>query len=103
VYRNTPADSDRATDIATSYAFDKQEYRVDAPDFAPDFHHASEKVAKQSHLMKQFPWLLRLSQKMPDHWITAIDPDLGAYINLQRVSYHCFLPELKHYSFNPYS
>jgi len=92
IYRNVPADSNRVTDIASSYAFDKQEYRVDSPDFAPDFHHASEKAAKQSHLMKHFPWLLRLSQKMPDHWITTLDPDLGAYINLQRVSNCSFLP-----------
>lgn len=42
--------------------------------------------------MKQFPWILKLSQKMPDRWITSMDPDLGAYIGLQRVSKSFTLP-----------
>lgn len=75
-----------STDVAGSYAFGTKDFRVDALDFAPAFHVASEKLAKQSHLMKQYPWLLSVSQRLPDKWVSAIDPDLAAIIRFQLVS-----------------
>lgn len=67
------------------YAFARDENRLEAPDFDPSFKIAGEIAARVGHFIKQFPWMLDMMKPLPDWVQTAMQPEMAAYIKLQRV------------------
>jgi hypothetical protein len=74
------------TDIAQEYAFARSDHRVDQPDFEPTFHDASIAGSSGGALIKQYPWILPLMQSFPDSFMAWLDPKMGSFFALQRVS-----------------
>lgn len=73
-------------DIAQEYAFARSDHRVDQDDFEPTFHRASVAGSTGGALIKQFPLILPMMQSLPDSFMTWLDPNMGSYFGLQRVS-----------------
>ena len=82
-----------AMDVITDYAFARPFNCLDEPDFAPVWPEAIDSVSEQSHLNKQFPWLLPLMRLVPLSIVEKLNPHIMRLIKLQMVG----LPMLNHY------
>ncbi|KIX08589.1 uncharacterized protein Z518_03245 [Rhinocladiella mackenziei CBS 650.93] len=75
-----------AMDVITEYAFARSFNCLDEPDFAPSWPEAVDSVSEQSHLNKQFPWLLPLMRLIPLSVVEKVNPHMMRLIKLQIVS-----------------
>ena len=77
-------------DVVGQYAFAHTYNLLEDPDFSPWWHELLMDVSKNSHTLKQFPWMLPMMQSMP-HWLVRrVDPGMMALIDFQAVCF--FLP-----------
>lgn len=72
-------------DVVTDYAFAKSTNCLDQPDFAPMWPEAVDSVSEQSHLNKQFPWLLPMMRLIPLWLVARLNPHIMRLIQLQIV------------------
>ena len=73
-------------DVITDYAFAKSYNCLDEPDFAPIWPEAVDSISEQTHLNKQFPWVLPLMRLMPLWLVKQINPHIMRLISFQVVS-----------------
>ncbi|KAK5124234.1 hypothetical protein LTR85_001937 [Meristemomyces frigidus] len=72
-------------DVVTEYAFGTSYECLEAPDFAPIWADAVDSVSEQSHMNKQFPWLLPIMRLMPLWLVERTSPHVMRLINFQIV------------------
>ncbi|KIW89319.1 uncharacterized protein Z519_10173 [Cladophialophora bantiana CBS 173.52] len=70
-------------DVITDYAFANCYNCLDEPDFAPVWPEAVDSVSEQSHVNKQFPWLLPVMKLVPLWLVERINPHIMRLINFQ--------------------
>ncbi|GIZ37791.1 hypothetical protein CKM354_000122600 [Cercospora kikuchii] len=70
-------------DVVTDYAFGTSYKCLDDPDFAPMWPEAVDSVSEQSHMNKQFPWLLPLMRLTPIWLVEGMNPHVMRLIKLQ--------------------
>ena len=75
-------------DIIGQYAFARPYGFLDDPDFTPSWHKMLMDVSENSHLLKQFSWIMPLMMSLPDWLVKSSLPQMWALIEFQRV---CFL------------
>ncbi|KIW28417.1 uncharacterized protein PV07_08084 [Cladophialophora immunda] len=71
-------------DIAEQYVLGHNDNRVLARDFDPSFHDASLARSTRGHLTKQFPFLLSLTQLLPDDLTIMFNRSMASYVKLRR-------------------
>lgn len=72
-------------DVVTEYAFAKCYNVLDEPEFGLAWQVAIEKVSRQSHVNKQFPWLFPLMKMTPLWLVEKLNPHMMQLINYQMV------------------
>ena len=72
-------------DVITDYAFANCYNCLDEPDFAPIWPEAVDSVSEQSHVNKQFPWLLPVMKLIPLWLVERMNPHIMRLINFQIV------------------
>ncbi len=72
-------------DIVTDYSFANCYNCLDQPDFSPQWVEAVDSLSVNSHVNKQFPWMLSLFQPMPLWLIEWLNPHIMRMINFQIV------------------
>jgi hypothetical protein len=77
-----------AMDVVTDYSFAKSYNCLDEPDFAPIWPEAVDSVSEQSHVNKQFPWLLPVMRLTPLWLVERLNPHIMRLINFQIVRGH---------------
>ncbi|KAK5096990.1 hypothetical protein LTR70_002207 [Exophiala xenobiotica] len=70
-------------DVITDYAFAKSYNCLDEPGFAPIWPEAIDSVSEQSHINKQFPWLLPVMRLMPLWLVARLNPHIMRLISFQ--------------------
>ena len=76
-------------DIIGQYAFAQRYGLLDEPDFSPYWHEVIMGVSKNSHILKQFGWMMPLMQAMPPWLVKIVQPQMMPLIEFQQV---CFPP-----------
>ncbi|KAI1380471.1 putative cytochrome P450 [Hypoxylon crocopeplum] len=72
------------TDVVTTYAFAKcYDFLADAS-FERNFHAPIVAGTDLGPFIKQFPFIFPLMQSLPDSWVTALNPQMGIYLQFQR-------------------
>ena len=74
-----------AMDVVTDYAFAKSTNCLDEPDFAPMWPDAIDSISKQTHFIKQFPWILPLMRLMPLWLVKQLNPHIMRMISFETV------------------
>jgi hypothetical protein len=72
-------------DVVTEYAFANCYNCLDEPDFAPQWVEAVDSLSVQSHVNKQFPWLLPVMRLIPLWLVERMNPHVMRMINFQIV------------------
>jgi hypothetical protein len=72
-------------DVITDYAFARSYNCLDEPGFAPIWLEAVDSISEQSHVNKQFPWLLPLMRLTPLWLVERLNPHMMRLINFQIV------------------
>ena len=75
-------------DVIGQYAFAQTYGFLDDPDFSPYWHQLMIDVSQNGHVLKQFGWIMPLTQAMPDWLVKLIQPQMMSLLDFQRV---CFL------------
>ena len=75
-------------DVIGQYAFAQTYGFLDDPDFSPWWHQLMIDVSQNGHVLKQFGWIMPLTQAMPDWLVKLIQPQMMSLLDFQRV---CFL------------
>ena len=75
-------------DVIGQYAFAQTYGFLDDPDFSPYWHRLMIDVSQNGHVLKQFGWIMPLTQAMPDWLVKLIQPQMMSLLDFQRV---CFL------------
>ena len=75
-------------DVIGQYAFAETYGFLDDPDFSPFWHKLMIDVSQNGHVLKQFGWIMPLTQAMPDWLVKLIQPQMMSLLDFQRV---CFL------------
>ncbi|KIX97334.1 uncharacterized protein Z520_06786 [Fonsecaea multimorphosa CBS 102226] len=70
-------------DIITDYSFSNCYNCLDEPDFAPVWVQAVDSLSVQSHVNKQFPWMLSVMGLLPLWLIEKLNPHIMRMINFQ--------------------
>ncbi|KIW64479.1 hypothetical protein PV04_09408 [Phialophora macrospora] len=70
-------------DVVTEYAFANCYNCLDEPDFAPQWVEAVDSLSVQSHVNKQFPWLLPMMRPIPLWLVERMNPHIMRMINFQ--------------------
>ena len=73
-------------DIVTDYSFANCYKCLDAADFQPQWVEAVDALSVNSHVNKQFPWILSAMRPMPLWLIEWLNPNIMRMINFQIVS-----------------
>ena len=84
-------------DVIGQYAFAQTYGFLDDPDFSPHWHNLMMDVSQNGHVLKQFAWIMPLTQAMPDWLVKLIQPQMMSLIGFQRV---CFLMNTCRYNTN---
>ena len=72
-------------DVITDYAFANPYNCLDEPDFAPVWPEAVDSISEQTHINKQFPWILPLMRLIPLWLVKRINPHIMRLISFQVV------------------
>ncbi|KAI1281075.1 putative cytochrome P450 [Xylaria sp. FL0933] len=72
------------TDVVTTYAFAKCYEFLDDPSFETNFHAPIVAGTDLGPYIKQFPFIFPLMQSLPDSWVSALNPQMGIYLQFQR-------------------
>ena len=75
-------------DVIGQYAFAQTYGFLDDPDFSPWWHQLMIDVSQNGHVLKQFGWIMPLTQAMPDWLVKLVQPQMMSLLDFQRV---CFL------------
>jgi len=75
-----------STDIVHLYAFNIFSNYLDSQDFSPRWNDTITSIGKVSNFMKQFPWLYKVFQSLPDSIMSALSPDMVLILDWQNVS-----------------
>ncbi|KAI9879737.1 MAG: hypothetical protein M1823_006805, partial [Watsoniomyces obsoletus] len=70
-------------DVITDYAFAKSYNCLDELDFAPIWPEAVDSISEQTHINKQFPWILPLMRLMPLWLVKQLNPHIMRLISFQ--------------------
>lgn len=73
-----------AADIVTGYSFPHSYALLDSPDFAPDFTELWISITRNSHILKQFPWIFPTMLALPEWFAESFLPDLAATYKWQK-------------------
>lgn len=73
-----------AGDVVTGYCFPESYGLLDKSDFAPEYYDLWQSVVRNSHMLKQFPWLFPLMLSLPSWAAESILPDLAVISRWQR-------------------
>ena len=74
-----------AMDVVTEYSFGNSYNCLDDPEFAPIWPEAVDSISEQSHINKQFPWLLPLMRLTPVWAVKILNPHMMRLIDFQIV------------------
>ena len=72
-------------DVIGQYAFAETYGFLDDPDFSPFWHKLMIDVSQNGHVLKQFGWIMPLTQAMPDWLVKLIQPQMMSLLDFQRV------------------
>ena len=67
------------------YAYGRSDHRLEADDFAPEYHDVSVEAGKMGGLMKQMIWIFHFMQTLPEWLVSILLPGLALVLRLQRV------------------
>ena len=71
-------------DVIGQYAFAKPYGLLDDPDFSPHWHELMQDVSQNSHILKQFGFLLPMMQSLPDWLVKIVQPQMLQLIDFQK-------------------
>ena len=72
-------------DVITDYAYAQSYNCLDEPDFAPIWPEAVDSISEQTHINKQFPWILPLMRLIPLWLVKQLNPHIMRLISFQVV------------------
>lgn len=72
-------------DIIGQYAFAQTYGFLDEPDFSPYWHKVMMGVSENSHILKQFGWMMPLMQALPPWLVKIVQPQMMTLIEFQQV------------------
>ncbi|KAI6091573.1 putative cytochrome P450 [Hypoxylon rubiginosum] len=72
------------TDVVTTYAFAKCYDFLDDASFQSNFHEPIVAGTNLGPYIKQFPFIYPLMRCLPDSWVTALNPEMGIFLQFQR-------------------
>jgi cytochrome P450 len=75
-----------AADVISAYCFGDPLGLLNDPDFAPEWVQRTAAPSELSHLVKQCPWVLPVSELLPRRLVEWLAPSIGQLFAIQEVS-----------------